>query len=266
MVAGKMFLAARSKSKYPNQGRRTKRTYKYRKSKPLVNQVGHKGLNCNPRVNRASRSLTNKAPSNNRTGNSVVQNKYYVTLTTFDQSGLSFGSADYANNVYNTNSFFKPIFSSSNQPRGYDQLTQLYRGYHVYAMAYDITLFTKDTTKEGFKVGVTASYDNKTTWTNAREMEEYTNFPVTWTTLSTDQTVSRLKGIIQCCDAQQVTKSDYANDDDFKAGVGASPNIIPRLHVIGYTLDGSTSTQGVEINIQLMQFGRFENPLALSSS
>lgn len=267
MPAGRLILAAPSRSKYPNQGRRFKRrTGKYRKAKPIVNKVGHHGLNCNPKINRASRALTSKAPSNNRSGNSVVQNKYYCTLATFDQSGLSFSTNDYANNYYNMNSLFKPVFTSANQPRGFDQLATLYRGYQVYAIAYDITLFTKDTTKEGFKVGVTASYDLKSTWANAREMEEYNNYPVNWTVLSSDQTTARLKGYILCSDAQQVSKKEWQTDDDFKAGVGASPAVIPRLHVIGYTLDGSTSTQGVEINIQLLQFARFEDPVALVAS
>lgn len=244
-----------------------KRVVLRRKQAPLVKSIGSRSLQCSTRINRASRRLTMRNPLNNRFGNSVVPQKYFTTLPYFDRVGLSFSTLDYAEYVFRVNSLFDPNLSGTgHQPRGFDQLSSLYRGYQVYGVAYDITFFTKDTSKEGFKVGVVGTPSAKASFSSSQEMSEYTVGQINWTTLTNEKPVARLRGYLNASATEGVSRSDYNDDDNYKAGIGANPAASPKLFIVGYTLDGTTATQGVECNVNLLYFCKFQTPQFLVAS
>lgn len=250
------------KSKMRN--RKTKRVYK-KKTRSSVGRAGTDNLQCNSAINAVSRSLTMRAP-NNRSGNSVVPNMYYTTLPWYEADTISVSTSSFGTLFYKMNGLYKPSPFSSHQPRGYDELSALYQRYNVYKISYDITLFTKDTTKEGFKVGVTATPAGYTLFTDETEMEEYTLFNTRWTTITNERPSSRIRGTIMCHNAEQITKSKYNDDVDYEAGIGANPTLSPNLIINAYTLDGSTANQGVECNVNILFYCRFSDPQKLTAS
>jgi hypothetical protein len=78
------------------------------------------------------------------------------------------------------------------------------------------------------------------------------------TTISNERPVSRpLKGYFRPHVAEGVPRRQYQIDPSYGAGIGAIPSNTPRIILYGATMDGSTATQGIDVNIEITFYAKF---------
>lgn len=233
----------------------------------FVKKTGMPSLQCNPRVNRASRHLTLTSKVNNRFGTSVVPSKFFTTMPYYDSRPIILSSTNINQHLFRMNSIFDPdLTGGGHQPRGHDEMAQLYQGYQVYGVAYQIVFTTRDTSRETFQCGVLAAPNNFIGFGSIQDAHEHTQSRIRWVTLDDQRPIAKIQGYFNCSNAQQVSKKDYSTGDEFKAGFGSNPSVSPILCIVGHTLDGTTSTQGVDCSVNLLYYVKCELPQPLGPS
>lgn len=211
-----------------------------------------------PPVNRSTQ-LTAKAPLNrinNRDGFPTVM---FTKLKYYDHITLTLLGGDFAVYKYNMNSLGQPKPSSSDQPRYHDQYSLIYSKYQVYGAKVKVRAFTKDTSAEGFILGLMGLSDTNTTPASYKSVVER-GLKRVETTLSNTNNVARnqIQYYFKPWLVQGVTKSQYHNDQEFyTATTSNSPLQIPQIVLYSHTMDETTSTFGVECLVEITFYAKY---------
>lgn len=216
------------------------KSHKKRKPKPPAR------LTANAKVNRY-------AP---KTG---FPNSMFAKLTYQDRIPLVFSASGFDIHEFRMNSLYDPDKTTTgHQPRYYDQYTALYQGYVVYGMKIEIQGFTKDTSREAFHLGMYPVSSTASVPSNYNDIVERGIRARKETKLSNENPVSKvIKSYFRPHLAQGVPKRVYNTDDQYAAGIGASPAVAPRVIIYGQTMDSSTATQGIDVNVVITYFCKF---------
>lgn len=209
---------------------------------------------------KKSELMTAKAPINRIGMKMGFPNCLYTRLTYQDDINLGFTTGDFAIHQYRINSLYDPdITLTGHQPRFFDQYVSIYRGYQVYGCKVTLRGFTKDTSNEGFVLGMYPLASTSSLPVNYNDIVERGVYKRE-TTLDTSNPVSRkkLRAYFKPWVAQGVPHKQYLVDSTYyAAGIGANPLISPRFIVYGHTMDQSTATQGIDVLIEIVFYCKF---------
>lgn len=232
--------------------RRTKRVR-------TVRQRGKGDTGYNPSI-RPALQLTAKSRVNN-VPSAVFPHEYYAVLPYHDIISLNLSTVPWQVYRFRMNSVYDPDLSGGgHQPRGRDELGNLYQSYLVFAVAYDINFMTKDTTREAIVCGAAGCSSIQTLGSlpNYQALRENQQRYVRYTRIDDMRPVANIKGKLMCRKVEGVDK-DAWNDETgpFQSLMTANPNACPTLAIFAGTIDQTTMSSTVVADVKVMYYCKF---------
>lgn len=203
--------------------------------------------------------VTTRAYTNRVRPNFGMPNIKYCKFVYGDEFSISNSSSNFNVYEFNMNSLHDPDFSGGgHQPRQWDQLKVFYRGYIVYGLSAVIEAYTTDTSSsgEGFCVGFTTRSNDSAIPGSYNDILERTNQRVKCRSISQPNPTTKIHtGYLRCHAVQGVTRNMWNHEDQYQAGVGASPPIMPKLTVFAYSRDG-TALGATKFTIRITYYAK----------
>lgn len=231
-----------------------------------IRQRGDSGLQTSlvPAMRLTARSLVNRGPG------CAFPKEFYTTLPYHQIVSLSLTTVPWQLHRFRMNSLTDPDFSTGGQqPRGFDELKQIYDSYHVFAVAVDVNFMTKDTTREAIVCGVagTTSYQGLNSMNNYREFRENTQRYIKYTRIDDQRPVGNIRTKMLCRKVEGVDKDTYNNDTGiFQADIASNPSASPLLTVFAGTIDQGTMSAQVYCDVKLVFYAKFFTRRTLPAS
>lgn len=250
--------------------RRTMRRRRIRRrSTPIyARSRGRTLLFKNTRLRRRQLRLTYSSKNNRTAQTGVVPAEVYRALPYYDQAQLLFTSVSLTSRMYRLSSMFDVDFTGvGHQPRGFDQLAQLYENYKVYAARIDVLFTTKDTTTDSFMCFVHAFDPIKATssW-NVIDLNENPCGPIRMGVLTNSNRQCTLSLYVPLHSVMGVSRREWNTNDEYGAAVTHNPVVNVFASIGAYTLDGSTNTAGIDYHVNITLFSRLFRPKQLLQS
>jgi len=164
------------------------------------------------------------------------------------------------------NSLFDPNFTGTgHQPKGFDQIQELYQRYRVYNTHYKVSWSIPSAGFTNLLVCVVAtneasgftSFSDATETANAQWMAIGNGYPLL--------TGHHLTGTVDLTKLNGKTRAAYESDDTTQALRNASPSEILHLHCVAASADGATNVAAY-MTIQLTFDIEWSDPIALAQS
>lgn len=197
----------------------------------------------------------------NRAPTAGFPHEYYAVLPYHEVVSLSLSATPWQVYRFRMNSIFDPNYSGGGgQPRGRDQFHQIYASYHVFAVGFDINFMTKDTTREACLVGAVgcSSYQTLSSVPDYKSLRENNQRYIVQSRIDDQRPVANIKGKWLCRAVEGVDKETYNNDSGpFQALADYNPNACPTLAVFAGTIDQSTMTSAVSVDVKLLYYVKF---------
>lgn len=216
----------------------------------------------NMALRRRQLRLTYSSRANRTASTGVVPAEVFRALPYYDAASLIFSSVSLTSRIYRISSLYDPDFTGTgHQPRGFDQLAQMYENYKVHACKIDVTFTTKDTTTDSFMCFVHAYDLTKLEYSwNAIDLNENPGGPIRMGILTNTNRQCTISLYVKLHKVTGVSKTSYNSNDEYGAYIGSNPAVNTFLNIGAYTLDGSTNTAGIDYHANFTFFSHLFRP------
>lgn len=218
------------------------------------------------RGGKSSTMLAARNPSNKLTHRIGPPSQEYVRLKYQTRIQFTLTADEFIFHTFALNGLDDPdLTGGGHKPRYFDQYKQSYGAYQVHGCAVRLQGNTTGAIRDNYKVGMIGLANSLVSIADYNDLAERGKRKIE-TTFSTQNPISRpLKAFFRPYLVQGVSKLEYAAQPRFEAGVGANPDIVPKLFVYVHTMDNTVGTV-INVEVELTYYVRFFDRLLPSQS
>ncbi len=245
-----------------------------RRTRKRKRSRGATGVNKRRRgARKPSRVRTRQIARHSAYTTSLLQSKKVFVMQYADHYNVSIGPAsNMETHVFRANSVFDPDFTGvGHQPRGYDQVKDMYEEWHVVASKIKIRVFDRDEDGEPLGIAILPSATNALPTTIVSVKEILEDGAAKWKIVNGKKSSSTMNTPVMLSHKMSVPKflgqrNGYLNDDNAGHTAGTNPNEQVGWCVVLFSLKDLATVHDVSFTADISYVVVATQPKVLISS